>query len=49
MASVYANLIMKGKKTMEDVPEKLKDAVQALLDEAGWVPPENKQEEVPAK
>lgn len=32
MAKVYANLIKKGLKTIGDVPEKLKKAVQALLD-----------------
>lgn len=33
MAKVYANLIKKGIKTIDDVPEKLKDAVQKILDE----------------
>ena len=32
MAAVYANLIKKGMKTIDDVPAKLKDAVQAILD-----------------
>lgn len=32
MAKVYADLIRKGVKTIDDVPEKLKDAVQAILD-----------------
>lgn len=32
MAKVYADLIRKGKKTIDDVPAKLKDAVQAILD-----------------
>ena len=31
MAKVYADLIRKGIKTIDDVPDKLKDAVQALL------------------
>lgn len=31
MAKIYANLIMKGMKTLEDVPEKLKADVEALL------------------
>lgn len=39
MARIYADLIMKGKKTMADVPEGLREAVQKILDEAGWVPP----------
>ncbi len=33
MAKVYAALIRKGLKTLEDVPEKLRDAVAALLQE----------------
>lgn len=33
MAKIYAELIRKGLKTIEDVPEKLRAAVQALLDE----------------
>ncbi len=32
MAKVYADLIRKGKKTIDDVPERLKDAVKAILD-----------------
>lgn len=32
MAKIYANIIRKGLKTMDDVPEKLKAAVQAILD-----------------
>lgn len=32
MAKVYADLIRKGIKTIDDVSDKLKDAVQALLD-----------------
>lgn len=32
MAKVYADLIRKGLKTIDDVPAKLKDAVQAILD-----------------
>ncbi len=32
MAKIYANLIRKGLKTMDDVPDKLKAAVQAILD-----------------
>ena len=35
MAKIYASLIKKGEKTIEDVPEKLKEQVQALLDEGG--------------
>ena len=31
MAKVYANLIKKGLKTIDDVPERLKAAVMELL------------------
>lgn len=33
MAKVYAELIRKGLKTLEDVPEKLRAAVMAILAE----------------
>lgn len=32
MAKIYADLIKKGLKTIEDVPEKLRADVQKLLD-----------------
>ena len=32
MAKVYADLIRKGIKTIDDVPAQLMDAVQAILD-----------------
>lgn len=32
MPKVYAELIRKGYKTIDDVPAKLKDAVKAILD-----------------
>ncbi len=32
MVKIYANLIKKGLKTIDDVPSVLKKAVQALLD-----------------
>ncbi len=32
MAKIYANLIRKGIKTIDDVPEALRAAVQAILD-----------------
>lgn len=35
MAKVYADLIRKGIKTIDDVPKKLKKAVQAILDGEG--------------
>lgn len=31
MAKIYASLIKKGIKTIEDVPEKIRDAVLLLL------------------
>lgn len=34
MAAVYAALILKGKKTIDQVPEKLKDQVQTIIDES---------------
>ena len=33
MAKIYASLIKKGLKTIDDVPEKLRDEVRALLEE----------------
>ena len=32
MAKIYADLIKKGLKTIDDVPESLKDEVQKILD-----------------
>lgn len=32
MAKVYADLIMKGKKTIDDVPERLRDEVRRILE-----------------
>lgn len=32
MAAIYAALIKKGLKTLEDVPDKLKEAVQKISD-----------------
>lgn len=33
MAKIYAALILKGVKTIDDVPDKLKEAVKAILDD----------------
>ena len=33
MAKIYANLIKKGLKTIEDVPEKLRNEVISMLEE----------------
>ena len=38
MAEAYAILILAGKKTLEQVPEKLREEVERLLEEAGWKP-----------
>ena len=35
MAKIYANLIAKGLKTIDDVPETLKSKVQEILNNAG--------------
>lgn len=35
MAKVYADLIRKGMKTLDDVPARLRADVEALLAEAG--------------
>lgn len=32
MAEIYADLIKKGIKTMEDVPEKLREKVEKILE-----------------
>lgn len=32
MAAIYTALIKKGLKTLEDIPDKLKEAVQKILD-----------------
>lgn len=37
MVKVYADLIMKGEKTIDQVPLKLRDAVIAELAKRGWV------------
>ncbi|MCD7810249.1 MAG: ASCH domain-containing protein [Ruminococcus sp.] len=31
IASVYASLILKGKKTIDDVPETMKEEVESLI------------------
>ena len=32
MAKIYASLIIKGVKTLDDVPDKLKEAVKTILE-----------------
>ena len=39
MAEVYAALIMKGQKKIQDVPERLREAVIKILEDKGFVPP----------
>lgn len=34
MAKIYANLIKKGLKTIDDVPKNLREQVQKLLEES---------------
>ncbi len=40
MINVYADLIMKGKKTLEQVPERIRQEVYEVLIARGWVPPD---------
>lgn len=40
MAEAYAKLVMAGKKTIEQVPAKIRAEVQAILDAAGYKPSE---------
>ena len=35
MAKIYYNLIKKGLKTIEDVPEKIREEVKALIESEG--------------
>ncbi len=39
MAMAYATLIIKGKKTFQEVPDRLKDAVRDILNDldCGWM------------
>ena len=36
IAKIYANLIKKGKKTIDDVPEELKEQVLEILSESNF-------------
>jgi len=38
MAAAYAELIIRGVKTIDDVPERIRAEVQKILDERGWKP-----------
>jgi uncharacterized protein with GYD domain len=44
MATVYANMIIKGKKTINEVPERIKSEVKQLLIDMGY--PELTESEV---
>ena len=44
MVKVYANLIMNGLKTLDDVPVKLRPQVKQYLIDIGWLP-ENEESE----
>lgn len=37
MAAIYAALIRKGLKTLEQVPEKLREQVREILEREGYV------------
>lgn len=37
MSRIYANLIERGLKTLDDVPKKLKDAVKQILKDDGYL------------
>lgn len=39
MAEAYAKLIMAGKKTIEQVPAKIRDDVLTILEKLGWEAP----------
>jgi hypothetical protein len=36
MAEIYANLIIKGKKMIEEVPDKIRDEVKQILIDRGF-------------
>lgn len=39
MAMIYATLIVKGKKTLADVPQPLREQVKGLLTDFGYAEP----------
>lgn len=47
MAKIYAALIIKGRKTIDDVPDKLKDEVIQVLADEGYNPDGSKKEDMP--
>lgn len=36
MEKVYANIILKGKKTIDEVPDRIRDAVRQILIDKGY-------------
>lgn len=36
MAKIYANLIIKGQKTIDDVPQKIREEVKEILIQKGF-------------
>ena len=45
MIKVYADLVMKGKKTLDEVPAKIRDQVREELIRRGWTVPEEESPE----
>ena len=39
MAKIYYNLVKKGLKTIDEVPEKIREEVRKLLEENNWLFP----------
>ena len=37
MAKIYYNLVKKGLKTINEVPEKIREEVRKLLEENNWL------------
>lgn len=42
MSRIYANLIERGLKSLDDVPKKLKDAVEQILKDDGYLKDDTK-------
>lgn len=43
MAVIYANLVEAGRKTIEQVPARLREQVIKILKERGFIPAEDEQ------
>ena len=46
MAKVYADLIRKGIKTIDDVPDKIKDKVKEVLIDLNWLSKQQDRETI---